>query len=336
MARCLVLLLACVLTAGVAAGPRTAQAAPMAWKVQVGADSPDHGIQAQDFFPHTITIDAGDTIAWTMSAEFAHTVSFRSGAQPPGIALPQKDGRLEFNPLIALPQGGRTYGGRGVVSSGFLEGRGKTYTLTFTTPGQYRYDCLIHPGMSGTVIVRPRGTRLTETQADYDRIARGGMAAALQGGRKVLDAGTVQTSVSATTGTVHTISLGGSAEARASVIRFAPEAVTIKAGDTVRWIMKDPFEIHTVTFVGSQQPPEFIVAEPQPQGPPRFYFHPKAARPIGGAVHNGAGYYNSGILFPTVAPGPKVYALTFTKPGTYTYWCVVHVPQGMKGVVIVR
>jgi len=25
-----------------------------------------------------------------------------------------------------------------------------------------------------------------------------------------------------------------------------------------------------------------------------------------------------------------------TKPGTYNYWCVVHVPQGMKGVIVVQ
>ena len=30
------------------------------------------------------------------------------------------------------------------------------------------------------------------------------------------------------------------------------------------------------------------------------------------------------------------YALTFTKPGTYTYWCLVHVAQGMKGTIVVR
>lgn len=335
MVRCFVLLLACALTAGVAAGTRTAQAASTAWKVEIGADSPDHGIQAQDFFPRTITIDAGDTIAWTMNAEFAHTVSFLSGARRPDIVLPQRGGRLEFNPRVALPQGGRTYAGQWLASSGFLEGKGKTYTLTFTKPGRYRYDCLIHPGMSGTVIVQPRGTRLTRTQVDYDRIARRQMSDALQAGRRVLDANNVSTRADAK-GTVYTISLPGSAAPRTSIIRFAPEAVTIKAGDTVRWVMQDPFEIHTITFVGRQQPPAFIVPEPQPQGPPRFYFHPKAAVPIGGAVHNGEGYYNSGILVPTAAPGPKTYSLTFTKPGTYNYWCVVHVPQGMKGVIIVK
>ncbi len=335
MVRSLAWLLACALVVGIAAASGTAQAAPMAWKVGIGADSPDHGIQAQDFFPRTITIDAGDTITWTMTADFAHTVSFLSGARPPDIALPRAGGKLEFNPLIALPQGGRTYAGRGLASSGFLEGKGKTYTLTFTRPGRYRYDCLIHPGMAGTVIVQPRGATLPKTQADYEQIAQRQRVAELQGGRAALEASKVSTAAGPG-GTEYTIPLPGSAPARSSIIRFAPEALTIKAGDTVRWVMKDPFEIHTITFVGGQQPPAFIVPEPQPQGPPRFYFNPKAAGPLGGAAHQGQGYYNSGILTPTVVPGPKAYSLTFTKPGTYNYWCVVHVPQGMKGVIIVQ
>jgi plastocyanin len=36
------------------------------------------------------------------------------------------------------------------------------------------------------------------------------------------------------------------------------------------------------------------------------------------------------------SPGPKTYTVTFTKPGTYTYWCPVHVAQGMKGTVVVQ
>jgi hypothetical protein len=57
----------------------------------------------------------------------------------------------------------------------------------------------------------------------------------------------------------------------------------------------------------------------------------------GGPVHKGLRYYNSGVLVPAPAPaGPHLYSVTFTKPGTYTYWCVVHVPEGMKGTAIVQ
>ena len=51
----------------------------------------------------------------------------------------------------------------------------------------------------------------------------------------------------------------------------------------------------------------------------------------------GTGYANSGVLLPPMSPqGPHTYSLTFTKPGTYTYWCVVHVPVGMRGTVVVQ
>ncbi len=68
---------------GVLALSGTAQPAPMTWKVAIGGDTPDHGIQAQIFAPSTITINAGDTVTWTMAALFDHTVSFLSGAKPP-------------------------------------------------------------------------------------------------------------------------------------------------------------------------------------------------------------------------------------------------------------
>jgi plastocyanin len=30
-----------------------------------------------------------------------------------------------------------------------------SFKLTFTTAGMYGYDCLIHPGMDGTIVVTP-------------------------------------------------------------------------------------------------------------------------------------------------------------------------------------
>jgi len=83
--------------------------------------------------------------------------------------------------------------------------------------------------------------------------------------------------------------------------------------------------------------PGFITPEPQPQGPPKLFFNRKVMAPAGGAAHKGDGYYNSAVMLPPAAPmGPHAYSLTFTKPGTYTYWCVVHVPVGMRGTVIVQ
>jgi plastocyanin len=312
----------------------TAQPSPTTWKVAIGGETPDHGVQAQIFAPGTITIDAGDTVTWTMAAGFDHTVTFLSGGRLPDLAIPENGGKLLFNPLIALPQGLTTYAGKGVAGSGILMAREKSYSLTFTKPGSYAYLCLLHPGMTGTVIVQPTGSPLPMNQAAYDKKGAQQVAAALEKGRALL-ASTKLTMSKGPKGTVYISPMAGSLAAHASVIRFAPETITVKAGDTVRWVMKDPIELHTVTFSGADQPPDFLLPEPQPKGPPRLYFNSKVAFPGGGATHKGSGYYNSGFM--NLGPrAAKTYSVTFTKPGTYTYWCPVHVPQGMKGTVVVQ
>ena len=111
--------------------------------------------------------------------------------------------------------------------------------------------------------------------------------------------------------------------------------INVQVGDTVEWAMRDPIELHTITYSGNDQPPDFVTPAPQPQGPPMIYFNPKTVVRIGGPTHVGAGLNNSGFMA-FDAPGPRTYSLTFTRPGTYTYWCVVHVPQGMKGVINVQ
>ena len=47
-------------------------------------------------------------------------------------------------------------------------------------------------------------------------------------------------------------------------------------------------------------------------------------------MSNPKGFYNSGIVAPN-----QSYTFMFTQPGTYTYVCVIHSPQGMFGKVIV-
>jgi plastocyanin len=36
-----------------------------------------------------------------------------------------------------------------------MSGNGKTYSVTFTTPGTYQYDCAVHgEQMTGTIVVQ--------------------------------------------------------------------------------------------------------------------------------------------------------------------------------------
>lgn len=325
-----VVFLASALSVGALSLPGRAQPAGMTWKVSVGADTPDHSVQGQDFYPRTITILTGDKITWIKNVVLEHTVTFLSGTKPPVLTQPQPDNRVLFNPAAAFPRGGPSYDGTGVASSGVIEEAGKTYTLTFTQPGRYVYQCLLHPGMQGTVVVLGAG-KAPMTQAQVKKAGDAQWADSVAAGKRLVANWKVSSS-----GTGYTAPMIGDQAHHITLLRFTPGPLRVKAGSTVRWVMKDPFEIHTVTFPGTGDVPQFLVLDQQAQGPPKIFFNPKIVAPSGGPKHTGKTYHNSGILLPVNPPGPTEYSLTFSKPGTYTYWCVVHVPEGMRGTVIVQ
>ena len=54
-----------------------------------------------------------------------------------------------------VPHSVRSQGATGFTSSAIETGDGKIYSVTFTTPGSYAYDCAVHgAAMSGTIVVR--------------------------------------------------------------------------------------------------------------------------------------------------------------------------------------
>jgi plastocyanin len=81
--------------------------------------------------------------------------------------------------------------------------------------------------------------------------------------------------------------------------KFAPSTVTVDPGDTVTWQWTSGLG-HTVTSTSSNWKKDTRVG---PQVPPN-------------------------------APGDAMTAFTFTKPGTYTYWCRTHT-SAMTGKVVV-
>jgi plastocyanin len=111
-------LLACVLAAvAVAAGcggPSKSASPPTSVPPNTGAVVDIKNIA---FNPRTVTISAGQTVVWKFDdGGVAHNVTFGSFRSPD-----------------------RTSG---------------TYEHTFATPGVYTYQCTIHSGMGGTVIVK--------------------------------------------------------------------------------------------------------------------------------------------------------------------------------------
>jgi plastocyanin len=264
------------------------------------------------FAPKYLDITAGDTVLFKdVDALEPHTVSFGPMAMLKDLAgkdqfvpVPQKSGPpvLAFNPKVALPTQGTTYDGMGYANSGILQD-GKSWTLSFTTPGTYEYICLIHGViMNGYVIVhaaQPRGTMYIVQAGD------GQKSSADQTNSTIFDG-------------------------------FYPLALTIHVGDTVEWIGG----FHTISFgpaaLLKQLSANLIVPVPQKSGPPALLLNPKIAFPSGGHTYDGTGFVNSGILALQAPPGstaPPSFKLTFTKAGTYTYYCLVH--PGMDGTITV-
>jgi len=297
------------------------------WHVGVGGESADHALQAQAFLPTQITINEGDTITWTTGAEFVHTVTFVSGGQVPPVVT--VEGGVVSQPAeTAFPSGGPNYDGTGLVNSGLLEGKDKTFSLKFTKAGSYDYLCLLHPGMAGKVTVQAAGSAYPKTHEQVDAEGNAELYAKLAEANQFLQSAQLSSKANANGTTNYTV-VNGAGGNQATVLRFLPVNLTVKPGDSVTWLGSDPAEIHTVTFYDpAGKVPDFIVPQPQPSGPPKLVL-PHAA-PEGDTEVDSNELYNSGVL-----PPNQPYTFTFPKPGVYSYVCVVHAPQGMFGTITV-
>lgn len=102
-----------------AASPSAAASAPAGGAskpVQVVADQANGGA----YNPGSITVNAGDTVKWDWQDDSAqHSVT-------------SDDGKFDSG----------------------LQGKGSSYSFKFTSGGTYKYKCVVHPQMLGTVTVK--------------------------------------------------------------------------------------------------------------------------------------------------------------------------------------
>jgi plastocyanin len=147
-----------------------APAGPNMWIVQAGdgqaAASDKANVTTNDsFYPRHLTVKVGDTVEWIGGF---HTITFGPDAMRTAlekaffIPIPGGSGapKLQINPKVVFPSGGSTYNGTGFVNSGILalntpptSKAPPSFKLKFTKAGTYTYDCLVHPGMDGTITV---------------------------------------------------------------------------------------------------------------------------------------------------------------------------------------
>ena len=103
-------------------------AADTAVSIPAGSSSPGCEKTNECFMPASVTVHPGDKVTWSNGDTAAHTITS-------GTAKDGPDGNWDSTLVMA----------------------GKTFSTTIDTLGNYPYFCMVHPWMTGEVIVEAAG-----------------------------------------------------------------------------------------------------------------------------------------------------------------------------------
>ena len=308
-----------------------------------------------DFFPHGTTIHVGDSIKFVPTG--FHSVDIpRKGGSALALILPtgqtiagvndaanaafwfNGQSNVSFNPRLGPPGlfGKKvTYTGAKRVESGLpLAQRPKPFSVKFLRTGSYTYYCDVHAGMKGTIKVVSKNGKVPT--ARQDKAALNTQIASTLKTAKRLQHSVVQG---------NNVSVGASGAGGVESYAFYPANKTVTAGTTVSFRMSSKsFEDHTATTGPGDpenQPTSYLgVIAASFQGAafdPRGVYPSEAPGSIGALTptFHGNGFWNSGVMDTSSATAalPKSNAVTFSAPGTYTFYCMIH--PFMKGTVTV-
>ena len=312
------------------------------------------GADVNDYFPHGTTIHVGDSIRFTPTA--FHTVDLPAkGAKPLGTQAPAGttsgvvdaagkafwfNGQPMFGFNAALLKGifGKrvAYTGAKRVESGLpLSQRPKPFTVKFTKAGSYTYYCNLHTGMKGTVKVVSKSHGVPSAKADAKAL-KDQLASTLKTAK----------SLAKTAVAPGNVSLGAAGRGGVELFAMLPATQTVPVGTTVKFSMAArSFEVHTATFGPGdpeKEPNSYLGQlvqhfENDPVTPSQAAYPSEPPRTVGGLspTLHGNGFWNSGVLDASSAtPLPNSNAVTFTAPGTYDFYCILH--PFMKGTVTVQ
>jgi plastocyanin len=251
------------------------------WQAKVGAQFPDclvggdadlklklgcQAAQAMAFIPNEIWIHQNDSITWTRATDEGHTVTFLYQPQPATLGLPPYPAaqKRQSNGVGCSAYGTATSpnnsaydpsGGAGLqcVHSGTLDPYGATYTVSFPAQGNFKFTCLIHASMYGTVHVLAASAALPYTQTQYDKAALG----ELFNIASFLTPPPFSVSGTPRVYTVGKIVATGGGWQYGSLFRFVDgngavltqsQPLVVHRGQTVEFGNIDPAEPHTITF----------------------------------------------------------------------------------------
>lgn len=267
-----------------------------------------------NLFGPKVTVAKGATVSFKNTWFEPHTVTFPGDTKLPPPSDPKA-------PVPSNPGQTVAYDGKAYLNSGFVL-KDKTFEVSFPGNGTYPFFCIIHPGMQGSIEVVDAGSASISTQAQVDSAAKkvfDDALVALKAANNTEAAKPVVRTTNADGTTTWTVTVGGLVGPSDLQQFYAPK-LDIRAGDTVVWKSAVPTP-HTATFLGGTALP----IPPIPENPKVMQAAPAAAGYIG------TGYLNSGII--GVGWPAQQFSQKFTAAGTFPYICVLHVDQGMGGVI---
>jgi plastocyanin len=243
----------------------------------------------------------------------------------------------------------REFTGReALYSSGFIpfEGsRGNSYEMKIADdakPGTYFYYCNVHGGPMGGEITIKQGAKL-ESQASINRRGQKQADKDIAPVRAVLDKERAGKGKFA-------LPIAGSGDeslesVEAFALEFTPNIIETKANTPVKWTFVGD---HSISFKVPPYTPLFTTAKSgkvsyserlnkaaggwpgAPEGRDEQEGPPELVHLDAGKWDGSGGLHSSGTGF----TDGDTYSVTFTKPGTYPYACLIH--PGMIGKVVVK
>lgn len=346
-----------------AAGPSDIQAKDKTkartWVVWADAPTtPPADLKAFDpwlnrFFPSKLQIHVGDKVSFK-SRNF-HTATFLGSTPASQIPVVMPDPtshytgvvdatgapfwfnggppKFVYNPRAFQPVGSPAVADSTVHSSGnFVFLPKHNYTFTFTKPGTYKVQCLVHSGMKGTIVVKPKKAKIP-TPAQVAAVTLKQLNQSWQTARSLQ---------SQRPSEPNTVDAGAG---QGVVLQaFLPRTLTVHSGTTVTWVSNAESEPHNISFgpvdyienllntldqfpVSASAPNQVIPFVALGSEPPAPY------------VYTGSNHGNGFLATPAIdkdpnSPPPDRFSVTFTKPGTYHYICMFHGKE-MSGDIIV-
>jgi plastocyanin len=232
------------------------------WGAWVGAQSRDLGSQALAFLPNELWVHTNDSVRWNLESAEIHTVTFLK----PGQTRPPN-----FGPAFGLPIGcpgntpdGASFDESTCVNSGILGSDGnigtglQTYSVTFPVAGNFKFVCLVHIDMTGTVHVLNPSQALPYEQTFYDTQAWNDAANLVSEASGLTSRANFENDSEAhiarvTAGIGEIVTTTGAGSSTVSLSRFLRQRIVVQVGDTVEWTNLDPSTL-TPLLLGTSRP----------------------------------------------------------------------------------